>query len=541
MSKPCESGSEKNNATKFKSLKIILIVLVGVVYCAGAFFSWSSYQPKFHDLTIELGTDSVRMADFMNWYAFADYAYFISDPSGVNIDKIGKTKIDFGYNQKKETVSLTVQDTVAPKVSFVDQIVRAPGAIPEADEFVSDVEDLSPTRIYYEVEPSPENKYNDLVLTVVVGDEGGNIVKKECLLKRQLLKDSVEMEYGDKLSADNILIEGITEPFSVSADDITAVNSGAPGEYIIHAESGEMKAECTVYVVDKKGPSIELKNVDKYVGDRAVLEDFLVRAEDPSGVKGVAFTSQPEFTEEGEYTVTVTAEDNLGNISTANAKLTIRPDTDPPVFKGLSNMNVKQGEKPNYTKGVSATDAKDGNCKFTYNVSNVNLKKVGTYYINYSASDSSGNVVTAKRKITVTSAEIDVAAELKRIAASLPDNDPLAICKWIRKNIPYTHGSSKSNPVGYILKNKKGDCYVHAKLLEALLKEKGIENKIIYVSEPWLTTEPHYWNLVKTSAGWRHLDSTPTKRHPDRLMTDADRLANLQGRDWDHSKWPACN
>ena len=111
----------------------------------------------------------------------------------------------------------------------------------------------------------------------------------------------------------------------------------------------------------------------------------------------------------------------------------------------------------------------------------------------------------------------------------------MAISNWVAKNIKYNSNWGGDDPIWYGYKNKKGNCYVHAKILEALLKEKGFKTQII-----WVTDKSHYWNLVYVDGAWRHIDSTPGTKHPKYLMTDEQRYKNLQGRDWDRTKWPKC-
>ena len=68
-----------------------------------------------------------------------------------------------------------------------------------------------------------------------------------------------------------------------------------------------------------------------------------------------------------------------------------------------------------------------------------------------------------------------------------------------------------------------------------MLQRAGYNAKIIYT-----TDKTHYWVLVNINGVWRHSDATPTDRH--RMIsaaTDAERLDHLQGRDWNHSNWPA--
>ena len=88
----------------------------------------------------------------------------------------------------------------------------------------------------------------------------------------------------------------------------------------------------------------------------------------------------------------------------------------------------------------------------------------------------------------------------------------------------------------YGLTKDSGNCYVHALTLKALLEEKGYETQLI-----WVTNESHYWLIIKLEEGWRHIDSTPSAQHEAiGLATDKVRYKNLNGRNWDRSKWPAC-
>ncbi len=514
--------------------KVLIVILLIVVLAIGGAFIWYEMQPKFHDLTIELGTESVSLSDFLNPYTIPGKVAFVSNPQEVNIDVIGSTQLILSYGKREEAVTLSVVDTTAPTVQFNRQVICGPGYIPKATEFITSVKDLSKTKVYYAKDYSTEDTVDDMSLIINVEDEGGNITSQTCVLKHQLLKDEHTLEYGEELNVFDIIYRGTRKPYTFSPQSIELVNSAPPGTYTLSGMCESKTFTCRVTIIDSKGPSIELSDVEKYVGQAAVLEDFNVVAEDLSGVKEVYFREVPTYTELGEYEVVICAKDNIGNISEAAAKLIIKNDDDPPEFSGLSSMSINKYSTPDYTSGVSAVDANDGKCSFTYNDSSVNTSSAGTYFVTYTATDKSGNKATAKRKVTVKRDSEDVAADIRRIASSLPD-DPLALSRWIRRNVSYSSSYGGSNPVDYGLTNRTGNCYVHARLLQELLNEKGYSNKLI-----WTTDKSHYWNLVLTDDGWRHIDSTQGQKHPDRLMTDSDRLSNLQGREWDTSQWPAC-
>ena len=245
--------------------------------------------------------------------------------------------------------------------------------------------------------------------------------------------------------------------------------------------------------------------------------------------------SKVNLSKPGTYTVTYTARDKSGNVATEQRKVTVLADTQAPKFSGLKDITTEKNKQPDYTSGVSAKDNKDGQVSFTYDDSKVDLTKAGTYYVTYTAVDRAGNKQTSRRKVVVNHDQEDTADLVKSIAAGL-SSDPEAIRDYVRNSIKYSSDWGKPDPVWFGFKNKKGNCYVHALCLEALLEAKGYETKLI-----WVTDKSHYWNLIKINGTWKHIDATPGTRHTKySLMNDAQRLETLQGRTWDTSKWPAC-
>ena len=92
-------------------------------------------------------------------------------------------------------------------------------------------------------------------------------------------------------------------------------------------------------------------------------------------------------------------------------------------------------------------------------------------------------------------------------------------------------------PVWYGLKERRGNCYVHAKVLQEVFNKKGITSKLI-----WTKDKSHYWNLVYIGGHWRHVDSTPGNLYV--LLTDDEMAAKrpvTSGGGWNHDNWPAAN
>ena len=300
-------------------------------------------------------------------------------------------------------------------------------------------------------------------------------------------------------------------------------------------------------------PELELRNKKVYIGDTVTVEDFVVSATDLSGDVKVELTTPADTSAAGKFTLVVVATDANGNTTTKEATLEVVKDTAGPVFSGMSAMTVEKHSTPNFLKGVKATDSQDGNITFTCDSSKVNLSKAGTYYAIYSATDSAGNTTTYRRKITVNYNDEDALVLIQAAAKDLPDNDAEALRDYVRDKIRYSHNWGGKDPtkgepepdyvyVWYGMKNKNGNCYVHALVLDYMLKEKGFETRVI-----WATDKTHYWNMVNIDGTWYHIDSTPGNRHTKySLMNDAQRYETLKiaeedrQRDWDRSQWPTC-
>lgn len=108
------------------------------------------------------------------------------------------------------------------------------------------------------------------------------------------------------------------------------------------------------------------------------------------------------------------ASEEIGNSERMVSEVQV--DIVKPVIKGLKNRVVYVGTKKiNYLAGVSAVDDVDGNLtsKIKVNKSRVNLKKVGTYPVVYSVSDSSGNTETVKKQVLVRKDEKPVIRGVK--------------------------------------------------------------------------------------------------------------------------------
>ena len=502
----------------------------------GIYQGWLYQQPKFQDLTVELGVESISIRDFMTQYAKAGKVAFVSDPSEIDLNHVGTRELTLSHGGKEETITLTVQDTVAPAAEFTLHKTVGIDTIPPAEEFVSNVQDESATKVYFEIEPYIPRDYNDITVMVVVEDANGNRTEEKCTVSFRWIPETYTLEYGEELTKEALLEDPERDSSLLSQKDLDTINKATPGTYELSSTLSEKTITCAVTVEDTRGPELELKDVQVRKGGTTTMKKFVASAEDKSGIKEVRLLTEMDFTIEGKQTVVIEAEDNVGNVTQKEAVLWIATDFYAPTITGANGaMTLEKNSTPDFMEGVTVRDNQTADCQVEIDTSKLDLTKAGTYYITYTATDSSGNTATVKRKITVNHNEEDTLALVQSIADTLSD-DPEEIRDYVRSKIAYNSNWGGDDPVWYGFTKKVGNCYVHALCLKAVFDCKGIESQLI-----WVTNKTHYWLIVKIGDTWRHIDPTPGTRHTRySLMTDEMRLATLQGRHWDTTLWPAC-
>lgn len=521
-------------------LVCVFTALLSIIAVLFAHQVWFSKQQKFQNVTVELGTETLGISQFMTKYALPHRVGFVSDVSAIDLGKVGTTEVILSHGPKVEKVTLTVEDTTAPTVTYLEKLVKLTDYVPNAQDFIQEATDLSEIQAYFGEEPVISGEYEEVPVTVVVEDAYGNKTTGTSILSYVWIKDTFALEYGQQLTKADLMVDVEKDGHLVNQEDIDAINASPLGTYTIVSSTATRTLECVVTVQDTTGPVMELKEVQIYLNGSANLNDFLVSATDPSGVKEVRLVSELIFNTVGEQKVIIEAEDIYGNISQQEVSFYVTTDITPPTISGLTNMTVAKHSKPDFLKGVSANDEKDGKCTVKVDTSKLNLSKAGTYYITYTAKDKSGNVETARRRVTVEHDQEDTKALVKSIAAGL-SSDPETLRNYVRERIGYNSNWGGDDPVWYGFQNRVGNCYVHAMCLKALFDEKGITSQLI-----WVTNKSHYWLQVLINGKWYHIDPTPGTMHSTySLMNDAQRYQTLVHptygqRDWDRDAWPAC-
>ena len=531
---------------KKKTVTIIVLAAILTVGILG-YGIWQYMLPRFHDISVELGTKNVLVDHFLTIYGKRDRVTMVTELDTVDWSKPGSTPITLRHGILEKTVTLTILDTTAPKVTFIDSLTKNVDHVLKPEDFIQKAEDLSEITVTFLERPNTSG-YESRKVTVVVTDAYGNSTQKECSFSVSWVNPEVTLELGQELTQKQILMDYDKDKDLLDQAQIDAVNASGVGRYEVKSTFNGVTRVCTVTVVDTTGPVVTLKPVKVYEGDEIKVEDLVETAEDLSGTVTLRLKAPVNTEKAGEQTAVVEAVDPYGNVTRMEAKVEVIADTEAPVINFSGDLTVGKNTSPNYLKNVSAYDTHDGVCEVTCDSSAVDLSQPGTYKVVYTAKDAAGNVATKKRNVVVKPDQTDTAALVAKIAATL-SNDVLEIRNYVRE-ITYTHNWGGDDPAWFGFTKGHGNCYVHAMCLKELLEYKGYETQLIWVkgSKPGSEeTEygwpPHYWLIVKIDGQWKHLDGTPGPTHTvyDEPMNDQQRLESLKlNRVWDFDQWPAC-
>ncbi len=247
----------------------------------------------------------------------------------------------------------------------------------------------------------------------------------------------------------------------------------------------------------------------------------------------------------GYYDLIYYCEDET--INPVLTKLLVKPaDKTPPVISGAVDKIVVIGDSVSYRKGVEVTDNDDENVKLIVDASHVNLTRIGTYTVSYSATDKRGNTSSLSIKVTVINRpdnyignnEVCTEEEFQKLCNDIlkeiifdgmTDYDKAAAIYDRVHSIKYvstTVGDDNWVTAAYIgLTTGRGDCQNYAAASKALLSMAEIPN---YDMEREGGKSKHFWNIVYVNDGWYHFDACPTlPQYPMKifLLTDDEAIA----------------
>jgi peptidoglycan/xylan/chitin deacetylase (PgdA/CDA1 family) len=191
-------------------------------------------------------------------------------------------------------------------------------------------------------------------------------------------------------TADNVQIEG-------------SVDTDKTGTYTLTYTLGGHSKTAQISVVDTTAPSLELQDVTTDLEAEVDAESFVVSVDDLSKTILTILNPDSIWTQgkAGTTTVKIEAKDEYGNTTVKSAKLTRVADETPPVFAETpADITMQAGET--FTPAqLSATDDMDPQISVQTDTTGLDTEHAGTYAVNYTATDRSGNTATYTQNITV--------------------------------------------------------------------------------------------------------------------------------------------
>ncbi len=498
---------------KYKWLFTVILAVATLALAAAYVVPLMIPSPLKTEVTVEAG-DGVLSVDLFKKDPSVE-AELLTDPASVSLRVPGVYMVDMLIGEENYRSRLIVVDTMAPIAQTVRQEISPSQTLKPLD-FVTDVQDVSEVSAEF-VTPPPFGKEGQHIVKVRLSDAHQNSRQYETTLRITYVREKVTIDIDSK-SVSSALFLTDTSQNVAFVTNVAALIKKGPGEYPVKIDVNGKVYQSRLCIRDMTPPKAEAVNVE--IWDDVVSLDpsqFVKNVTDHAAVTAV-FVNAPVYSKVGVQTIAVKLTDTEGNSATYTAKLTVKADTEAPVFSALPPIEVYQGEAVSYKKGVTVTDNKDASVTFTVDNGQVDLQKPGKYEVYYKAVDAAGNEAVKTRQVTVLpSATVDKEAVRsmaqqvldKIIKDDMSDHDKIkTIHTWVKKNMIYANSEERElyHAAHTAFTKHKGDCYNYFSITKVLLDACGIENmKIQRVGG----TTNHYWLLVNIGSGWYHYDTTP--------------------------------
>ncbi|MCR4896831.1 MAG: hypothetical protein K5891_08680 [Lachnospiraceae bacterium] len=515
-----KSRKKKGGRKKRGGLILLIVLLLLGGLSAGGWFLYQDYSGRIRPRAIaEAGTE-VTAADFLK--RPGEDAYFVPGTPLPDPRTPGEQALTIHSGHYNYHCTLLIEDTVAPTAEAKNLSLLL-GETAEPADFVENITDATDVSVSFagDVDFHTPGHYS---VGILLKDAGSNVTEVFSELTVSPLRPELTVEAGSPfLTAADFLLPGIEDGEFVtelSEDDLHRVRD-IPVEIRV---AGDVYTSL-LHVTDTIPPTFTAQD---YEGYASALEDpgMLVTSETDATMVTYSFDREPDADDPDPQTLSLIGRDEGGNASSVRVTLTLIKDTEPPVFTGVHDIVIHEGDTISYKQIPRATDNCDGEMEYTVDADGVNPSEEGEYTATYTATDRAGN--TAIQTITVTVLHRDIDVEVVNAMADevlerilTPEMTPMEIItkiySYVYNNIGYENrGKTEDNadwvPAAYEgLKDHIGDCLTYASVSKVLLTRAGIEN-IDICKIP--TSRKHFWNLVNIGEGWYHFDACRRSDHP---------------------------
>lgn len=213
------------------------------------------------------------------------------------------------------------------------------------------------------------------------------------------IADEVVIEAGGMPSASDFLLRDLDIPAEFDTD-LTEYDLTVPGAYVVRLRYNGRLYEATLRVRDTVSPVAVTQDLTVFATQRPEAEDFIAEIRDMTHVT-VAYKTEPDMAQEGQQPIVLLLTDEGGNVTEAEAVLTVIHDDTAPVIHGVQEIRWYIGYALDYLKNVTVTDDLDPDVHLTVDDGAVDLTSPGTYELIYSAEDICGNRTEIVTTITV--------------------------------------------------------------------------------------------------------------------------------------------
>ena len=226
-----DEKSSSNLKSNKKTIKIIIISIISIIVISClAIILFNIFRPKIKNtVQIELGTQEIKIQDFLTEEKDAENAEFITDISQIDLSKVGTHEITIKLNNKEYKSVLEIKDTTAPEVKFQDVCAYLDYQI-NPEDFIVEKNDKSNMEVFIGNEITI-NGFGDYHPIIIVKDEYGNQSSQECLLTISYIKNKITLEYGNKLTKQDLLFNFDEYQDTVNQEDLDVINNSDVVEY----------------------------------------------------------------------------------------------------------------------------------------------------------------------------------------------------------------------------------------------------------------------------------------------------------------------
>lgn len=315
---------------------------------------------------------------------------------------------------------------------------------------------------------------------------------------------------------ENTQTPNITEPEATEQADILDIAEETDAEVSIIETPNIQVEQNNVDTSEEVEPLDILDEINIEAGTEKVDEEMLFRSYEGQNVTILYDLTEDELRSAGKSFYIPVKYKGQDVLVKANIV-----DTLTPVITQIKKLSAREGDTVSYKKAVEITD-NSNNVSLEVDTSAVDLNKIGTYAVTYTATDSFQNSTTLETTITISKKVRKTEEDIKELAMKVIDKEvdkndskfdqARALYKWVVKHVTYSHSSGDRSSIwagAYEgLYDHYGDCYAFYATYSVLLTYAGIDNECVARVDGKTN---HWWNLVNTGDGWYHCDSSPRR------------------------------